>query len=84
MVKTEDEIPPDVGINEVSGGTDEMTDVDEAWSDLMTYRPVWVRSRPIFRFPCGDAPLFRRGPSDRSTHPLGRNGRDESGLGQRT
>ena len=28
-----------------------MTGVDEAWSDLMTYRPVWVRSRPIFRFP---------------------------------
>ena len=30
-----------------------MTDVDEAWSDSMTYRPVWVRSRPIFCFPVG-------------------------------
>ena len=24
---------------------------DEVWSELMTYRPVWVRSRPIIRFP---------------------------------
>ena len=30
-----------------------MTDNDEAWSESMTYRPVWVRSRPIFRFPVG-------------------------------
>ena len=51
MVKTEDEIPPDVGINEFSGLTDEMTEIDEARSESMTYRPVWVRSRPIFRFP---------------------------------
>ena len=28
-----------------------MTEIDEAWSESMTYRPVWVRSRPIFRFP---------------------------------
>ena len=27
--------------------------MDEAWSDSMTYRLVWVRSRPIFRFPVG-------------------------------
>ena len=53
MVKKENEIPPDVGINEVSGWIDEITGVDEAWSDSMTYRPVWVRSRPIFRFPVG-------------------------------
>ena len=30
-----------------------MTVSDEAWSESMTYRPVWVRSRPIFRFPVG-------------------------------
>ena len=30
-----------------------MTGDDEAWSELMTYRPVRVRSRPIFRFPVG-------------------------------
>ena len=35
-------------------------------------------------FPCGDPPLRRCGPSDRSIHPSGRNGREESGLGQRT
>ena len=28
-----------------------MTDSDEAWSESMTYRPVWVRSQPISRFP---------------------------------
>ena len=26
---------------------------DEAWSESMTYRPVWVRSRPIYRVPVG-------------------------------
>ena len=26
---------------------------DEAWSESMTYRPVRVRSRYIFRFPVG-------------------------------
>ena len=30
-----------------------MTENDEAWSESMTYRPVWVRSRSIFRFPVG-------------------------------
>ena len=30
-----------------------MTEIDEAWSESMTYRPVWVKSRPIFRFPVG-------------------------------
>ena len=30
-----------------------MTVSDEAWSESMTYRPVWVRSRSIFRFPVG-------------------------------
>ena len=30
-----------------------MTVNDEAWSESMTYRPVWVRSRPIFGFPVG-------------------------------
>ena len=30
-----------------------MTGDDEAWSESMTYRPVWVSSRPIFRFPVG-------------------------------
>ena len=30
-----------------------MTENDEARSESMTYRPVWVRSRPIFRFPVG-------------------------------
>ena len=30
-----------------------MTGDDEAWSESMTYRPVRVRSRPIFRFPVG-------------------------------
>ena len=30
-----------------------MTEIDEARSESMTYRPVWVRSRPIFRFPVG-------------------------------
>ena len=30
-----------------------MTVNDEVWSESMTYRPVWVRSRPIFRFPVG-------------------------------
>ena len=30
-----------------------MTGDDEAWSELMTYRPVRVRSWPIFRFPVG-------------------------------
>ena len=28
-----------------------MTDNDEAWSESMAYRPVWVRSQPISRFP---------------------------------
>ena len=30
-----------------------MTENDEARSESMTYRPVWVRFRPIFRFPVG-------------------------------
>ena len=30
-----------------------MTDNDEAWSESMVNRPVWVRSQPISRFPVG-------------------------------
>ena len=49
-----------------------MTVNDEAWSESMTYRPVWVRSRPIFRFPVG----IRRYVAvvhltDRPTRPVG-------------
>ena len=30
-----------------------MTGDDEVWSELMTYSPARVGSRPIFRFPVG-------------------------------
>ena len=44
-----------------------MTEIDEARSESMTYRPVWVRSRPIFRFPVGVLHYFAG--SVRPVHP---------------
>ena len=53
MVEVEVDPPRYVEADEYSEWRSEMTGDDEAWSESMTYRPVWVRSRPIFCFPVG-------------------------------
>ena len=72
VVKLVVDPPRYVEANEYSGWRSGMTVSNEAWSELMTYRPVWVRSRPIFCFPVGILRCVAVvHPTGHSTRPVG-------------